>query len=152
MAMYRTGDANSSSTTSAEVSPCGLPPEMSSATAGLAASAEWATGSPVSGARGRPELPLSGDERPPGVADAEEAPAVPTGLGGPVPHPATATPVKTATPATTRLVLDRDTAGPWRCQAIRHRQCLVARSAGAGCPSRVRGAGAGGPVNSPWER
>src|SRR5262252_6151180 len=132
MAMYRTGEANSSSTTSAAVSPCGLPPEMSSATAGLAASPELGTGSPVNGARGRLELTL----RPPGVADGEDAPAVPTGLGG-LPHPATASPVKIAALATTRLAFARDTAGPWRCQAIRHRQCLVARSAGSLCPSRV---------------
>src|SRR5215831_9534318 len=112
MAMYRTGEANSSSTTSAEASPCGLPPEMSSATAGLAASAELDTGSPVSGARGRPELALGEDERPLGVADGEDAPAVPTGLDGPLPHPATASPVKIATPATAWLVLDRDTARP----------------------------------------
>src|SRR5690348_16870538 len=112
MAMYRTGEANSSSTTSAELSPCGVPPEISSATAGLAASAELGTGSPVSGARGRPEPTLREDERPLGVADGEDAPAVPTGLGGPLPHPATASPVKIATPATTWLVLDRDTAGP----------------------------------------
>src|SRR5215469_14474029 len=137
MAMYRTGEANSSSTTSAAVSPCGLPPEMSSATAGLAASAELGTGSPVSGASGRFELTLCEEERPLGVADGEDAAAVPTGLGGPLPHPATASSVKIATPATTPLVLDRDTAGPWRCQAIRHRQCLVARSAGSLCPSRV---------------
>src|SRR5215831_148118 len=118
MAMYRTGEANSSSTTSAAVSPCGLPPATSSATAGLAASAELGTGSPVSGARGRPALTLPEDERPPGVAGAEDAPTVPTGLGGPLPHPVTASPVKIATPTATRLVLDRDMAGPWRCQAI----------------------------------
>src|SRR6516164_503973 len=140
MAMYRTGEANSSSTTSAAVSPRGLPPEMSSATAGLAASAELGTGSPVSGARGRPELALCEDERPFGVADVEDAPAVPTGLGG-LPHPATASPVKIAALATTRLAFARDTAGPRRCQAIRHRQCLVTRSAGSLCPSRVRAGG-----------
>src|SRR5690242_10450199 len=100
MAIYRTGAENSSSTTSAAVSPCGSSPETSSATAGLAAT-ELGTGSPVSGARGRPELTLSEDERPPGVADGEDAPAVPTGLGGPLPHPATASPVKIATPAMT---------------------------------------------------
>src|SRR5579859_3713899 len=132
--MYRTGEVISSNTTSAGPSPLGLGPATSSATAGLAASAELAAGKPVSGAIDRAAL-APDDGRAPGLAGGA---AAPTGLGTRA-HPTTTRPATTASPAAAGLAR-----GDARAPGMRQR--LGTLSAGLPRPLRVRAGRSGGPL------
>src|SRR5579863_8267119 len=134
MAMYRSGVVTSSNTTSADPSPCGLGPATTRATAGRVASAALVTGKPVSGAVGRAELspaelPAVG---PLDTAAGEDAGPGFTGLAGPWPHAATASPVRAASPAAAAsraATIERRPggcpAGMWHLLNRRHLRCTV---------------------------